>query len=341
MPPGTECMFHIGSIPIHGRLFLAPMAGISDLPYRTLVRRLGAGFSFTEFVSADSLSLRAPGALDLLRFLPEERPIIFQLYGADPQILLSAALVARELGPDIIDVNMGCSCSRVAHRGAGAGLLRDLGRAAAIVENLRKNLDIPVTAKIRLGWDANTRNYLETARALEEAGACMLSVHGRTKEQAYQGSAAWDPIGEIKARAGIPVLGNGDVTSVEEAENRMRDFGVDGVLIGRGAIGNPWMFSGQERSAVGPLQILRTVREHLAMMTEHYQDGVVLFRKHASRYLVGFPGAQDLRASAVRATDPVELHALIADFERQVLRGGSAEFGQRSAGTEVGHDEAA
>ena len=308
-------MFRVGNVRIEGQLFLSPMAGISDLPYRTLVRRMGAGFSFTEFVSADCLVDQKESAFNLLRFREEERPIIFQLYGADRESLLKAALIAAELKADIIDLNMGCSCSRVAGRGAGAGLLRDLPRAAGIVETLRRNIDLPVSAKIRLGWDARTVNYLETARVLEEAGACMLSVHGRTKEQGYSGAASWEPIGEIKARAGIPVLGNGDVATAAQATARIARYGVDGVLIGRGAIGNPWIFSGRERAEVSTGEVLQTVREHLAMMAEYHEDGVILFRKHAARYLVGFPGAADLRALAVRSTDATELDGMLADFE--------------------------
>ncbi len=293
------------------------MAGISDLPYRLLCRRMGAGFAFTEFVNAELLAARRPSAVELLRFHEAERPILFQIYGADFSTLLEAGRVARDLGADVVDVNMGCSCSRIAQRGAGAGMLRDPKAAGRVVEALARDLDVPVTAKIRLGWEKRSRNYLEVAHVLEESGASLLSVHGRTRDQAYAGTADWGAIGEIKARARIPVLGNGDIATVEDARFRMQETGVDGVLVGRGAIGNPWIFAGRDRSELLPTEVIGTAREHLAMMDDYHYNGAVLFRKHAARYLVGFEGAVELRARAIRAQSARELDELFASFIRE------------------------
>lgn len=301
-------MFTIGSIPIEGSVFLSPMAGISDSPYRLLCRQMGAGFSFTEFVSAEALRAGSRRALDLLRFVPAERPVVFQIFGHREESILEAARIARELEPDVLDLNMGCSCSRVANKGGGAGLLLDLRKAGRMIEALRTTLDIPVTAKIRIGWDDRTLNYLDTARMLHDAGAQMISVHGRTKQQAYTGRAAWEPIGEIKARVSVPVLGNGDVRSYAEAMARKQEFGLDGVLIGRGAIGNPWVFSAESEQTRAPVDIVGVALRHLRAMDSHYKDAPVLFRKHAARYFNGFVGAAELRALTVRASS-------VAQFE--------------------------
>ncbi len=305
-----EPSFYIGDIPIKGEVFLSPMANISDSPYRLLCRRMGAGYSFTEFVSTDGLWRGNQKTIDMFRFKEAERPIIFQIFGNKPDVILEAAKIAQEMGPDVIDLNMGCSCSKVAHHGSGAGLLKDPIRSGRILESMAKALEIPVTAKIRLGWDHKSLNYKETARILEDSGARMISVHGRTKAQSYKGFANWDAIGEVKQCVSVPVMGNGDVTTYAEALERKRDYGVDGVLVGRGGIGNPWLFGGRRREDVTPVEIVDVALEHLDAMLGFYERGLILFRKHASRYFTDFPGAVELRAKLVRTESVNEFREL-------------------------------
>ncbi len=283
-------------------VILAPMAGISDSPYRRLTRRMGSAFSFTEFVSTAGLTRNNAKTHSMFRFHPEERPIVFQIFGNDPETILRGALTAEELGPDAVDLNMGCSVNKVALKGSGAGLLRDPLKAGKIIESLVKNLKVPVSAKIRLGWSAGTRNYLEVSHILQESGASLISVHGRTRDQAYGGKADWEAIGEIAASLRIPVLGNGDITDFQTAEIYKNKYGVAGILIGRAAIGNPWIFSGRRRDEISFPELTGTIRTHLHLMQEFYEEeyALKLFRKHAVKYLRGFPGAGALRDELVR-----------------------------------------
>ncbi len=307
-------MFSVGNVPVKGRLILAPMAGFSDSPYRDLTHEMGSAMSYSEFVSTDGISRGNQKSIKLFRFLESERPVVFQIFGNDAKTIVEAAKIVQDLGPDIIDLNMGCSVRKVAMKGSGAGLLRNPLEAGRIMEELAKNLSIPVTAKIRLGWSSSQRNYLEVARILEQSGASLIAVHGRTKDQAYTGKADWNAIGEIKARAGIPVLGNGDITSAREAEQRINEFKVDGVLIGRAAIGNPWIFSGVERENVPLPEVIAVMRRHLQAMVRFYDlpYGLTLFRKHAVKYLRLFDGAASYRSRLVR-TDSLEEFESILD----------------------------
>ncbi|EKO80008.1 MULTISPECIES: tRNA dihydrouridine synthase DusB [unclassified Leptospira] len=282
-------MIQIGSVTIPGRISLSPMAGISDSPTRKICRKFGAAFSYTEFVNADELVHRAPKALKMFQFDPEERPITFQIFGNRLEIIAEAAEIIQELKPDIIDLNMGCSTRKISLRGAGAGLLRKPTLAGKIIEAIKKRVNVPVTAKIRLGWDSGNRNYLEVSKILEESGANALTVHGRTKEMAYTGLADWDAIGEVKARRKIPIFGNGDIKSYEEANSKIDKYALDGVLVGRAAIGNPWIFSEIKKEKLCWNDISTVILEHLRWMVEDFGEefGLVLFRKHLVKYLSG------------------------------------------------------
>ncbi|MEX1247110.1 MAG: tRNA dihydrouridine synthase DusB [Anaerolineales bacterium] len=279
--------FFVGAIPVSGETILSPMDGFSDLPFRSLARRLGSAMSYTEFVNAMDVVTGDPRLEQRLTFLEEERPIAFQIFDDEPQRLLQAALILRQRNPDIIDVNMGCSARCVSGRGAGAGLLRQPSLIAEVFRTLSNALDIPVTGKIRLGWDEDSLNYLEVARIVEDNGGQLLAVHGRTKQQAYRGEANWEAIAEIKAVLRIPVIGNGDVRTVADIA-RMREYtGCDAVMIARGAIGNPWIFTGLDREQVTDAQVRETMLTHLESMLDFYgaERGLVLFRKHAARYI--------------------------------------------------------
>lgn len=279
--------FYIRDIPVHGDTILAPMDGYSDWPFRSLCRELGSAMSYTEFVKVEKILSRSKEPAKRLFFKEAERPITFQIYGDDPDLILQAALKIQELDPDVIDLNMGCPAKTIADRGAGVGMMPTPIKIARTFRKLVKHLRVPVTGKIRLGWDRN-RNYKLIARIVEEEGGSLIAVHGRTKEQRYAGSADWDAIAEVKSLVKIPVLGSGDVRTVADIDRMKKHTNVDGVMIGRGAIANPWIFSRLDRSQVTPQMIRKLVHEHLARCVEFYgdEDGSRLFRKYAVQYLL-------------------------------------------------------
>ncbi len=313
-----EASFFVGSVPVFGDLILSPMDGFSDLPFRSFCRELGSAMSYTEFINAQDILNGHPHIEQKFAFLVQERPVVFQIYDDDPQRLLEVALRLQERGPDIIDINMGCSAKTVSGRGAGAGLLRTPLKVAQIFQKLSRALQVPVTAKIRLGWDQDVRNYLVIARIVEENGGALVAVHGRTKAQGYGGNADWEAIGEIKAALSIPVIGNGDVRTVADIERMKAQTGCEAVMIGRAAIGNPWIFSHLDRSQVPPWQVKAGMLRHLERMLSFYDGdyGLVLFRKHASRYLSPIPLSREQRQRLLTCERPDEFLELL---ETQLL----------------------
>ena len=299
MTSGQSPSFHVRNIPVYGNRILAPMDGYSDLPFRLICRELGSAMSYTEFTNVDELQSRKPTvkAWQKLRFDASERPMTFQIYGHDEQRLVATAIRLQEYGPDIVDINMGCYVKNIAERGAGSGMLCQPDKIARVYTELSRALDIPITGKIRLGWDEASRNYLTVARILEDSGASLIAVHGRTKAQAYKGAADWDAIAEVKQAVQIPVLGNGDVRTVADIARIRAHTGCDGVMIGRGAIGNPWIFAGKDRETVTLREKVLLMRRHLALNLDFYgpTTGLMLFRKHAARYIQGLPGEEVLR----------------------------------------------
>lgn len=279
--------FYIREIPIHGNAILAPMDGYSDWPFRSLCRELGSAMSYTEFVKVEKILSRSKEPAKRLFFKEEERPMTFQIYGEDPDLILKAALKIQELDPDIIDLNMGCPAKTIADRGAGVGMMPSALRIARTFHKLVKHLRVPVTGKIRLGWD-KCRNYKLIARIVEEEGGSLIAIHGRTKEQRYSGNADWDAIAEVKSLVKIPVIGSGDVKTVADIDRMKKHTNVDAVMIGRGAIANPWIFSRIDRDQVTPQMMQDLIRKHLARSVEFYgdEDGSRLFRKYAVQYLL-------------------------------------------------------
>jgi nifR3 family TIM-barrel protein len=316
--------FHIREIPVYGDLILSPMDGYSDLPFRLICRELGSAMSYTEFVNVDELQSRKPTlkARQKLRFHPSERPMTFQIYGHDESRLVETALRLQDYGPDVIDLNMGCYVKGIAERGAGSGLLRQPDKIARVFNRLSKDLSMPITGKIRLGWDENSRNYLAVARTLEDNGASLIAVHGRTKAQAYKGAADWDAIAEVKQAVKIPVLGNGDVKTVADIARIRARTGCDGVMIGRGAIGNPWLFARKDREQVTLEEKIALMRRHLALNLEFYgpEAGLILFRKHAAGYIHGLPGEEFLRLPLLTCRTAGEFDELTAKMERRDWR---------------------
>jgi nifR3 family TIM-barrel protein len=300
---------------VYGDLVLAPMDGFSDLPFRSLCREHGSAMSYTAFVSAQSILDGSPHAQRELRYWTEERPVVFQIFDDSPERLLAAALRVLPLGPDILDINMGCSVRCVSGRGAGAGLLRQPAKIGSILRSLTRALPIPVTAKIRLGWDDASRNYLQVARIIEDSGGAAIAVHARTRAQGYGGQADWDAIAAVRQAVRIPVLGNGDVRELADIDRLLAHTGCQAVMIGRGSMGNPWIFSRRPRRCVSAAEAAAVIEEHLARMLEHHgpERAVILFRKHLTRYLEVRPPDGELRSRLLAAETSESLRAALAE----------------------------
>ena len=279
--------FYIRDVPIYGDAILAPMDGYSDWPFRSICRELGSAMSYTEFVQVEKILSRSKQPAKKLHFEEAERPVTFQLYGDNVDKIVEAALRVQDWGPTIIDINMGCPAKSVSDRGAGVGMMKTPIKIARLFTKLSKKLTVPLTGKIRLGWERN-KNYKLIARIVEECGGSLIAVHGRTKEQSYSGNANWDAIAEVKSIVKIPVIGNGDVKRVEDIQKIKNYTKCDAVMIGRATLANPWIFSRLNREEVTAEQVQKTVRTHLARSVEFYgdEDGSRLFRKYAVQYLL-------------------------------------------------------
>jgi tRNA-dihydrouridine synthase B len=313
--PEPSPTFHVGGVPVFGDAILAPMDGYSDWPFRSICRELGSAMSYTEFIKAEYVLQGFKHVNAKLFYDESERPVVFQLYGDDPDEMLKAALLVQERGPDIIDINMGCPAKSVARRGAGVGLMRTPLKVAHIFKKLSATLKVPVTGKIRLGWE-DCRSYKLIARIVEENGGALLAIHGRTKEQAYKGQADWDAIAEIRSTVKIPVIGNGDVKLVSDIERMKKYTGCDAVMIGRGATENPWIFSRIDRDQVSPEQVRQIVRKHLERNIRFYgsEDGQRLFRKHAVQYLSLKSYSREIRKEILRPKPADEFLKLLDEI---------------------------
>jgi len=271
---------------------------------------------YTEFVPVEALLGRQVHERFRMRLdkQPGERPMVFQIFGNDAHLLLKAALRIQEWGPDIIDINMGCSTRKVSGRGAGVGMMPQPQLVAETFRLLSTNLSVPVTGKIRLGWDDN-QNYLEIARILEDNGAALIAMHGRTKEQKYNGRARWDAIAELKQAVNVPVIGNGDIECAADIDAMLDYTGCDAVMIGRGAIGNPWIFARSGREEVSLEDMLTAVRLHAHEMARYYGEtfGLIQFRKHLKQYAVGFPDLESQLPVLLTITT-------LADFKQQLAK---------------------
>lgn len=304
-------------------LILSPMAGYSDSPYRKICREQGSAASITEFVSTDALERDSAKSISMFRFAESERPIIFQIFGNNPDTILRACEKILPLQPDALDLNMGCSVKKIAHKGSGAGLLLEPQKAQTIVSCMVKETALPVSTKIRLGWDKQNMNYLDIGKRMEDAGAWAVFVHGRTKAQAYQGQASWDEIAELKTKLSIAVFGNGDITSKKMALQYLRQYGLDGILVGRAAIGNPWLFSGRDRNELTYQERLPLILQHLNLMKDFYKEhAVVLFRKHLAKYLKGINNSSAFKDKILRLENFSQVEAELKNF------GGGRIFGK-------------
>ena len=307
-------------------LILAPMAGVSEPPFRRLCRAFGADVVVSEFLSSEGLRRGVRSVHDGAYFTEEERPIGIQLYGAEPAAMAEAAgLVAEHAAPDFIDINFGCPVKKVVKRNGGSGCLRDLGLMQDIVRAVRSAVDIPVTVKIRSGWDEATRDPVAIALRCQDAGAQALALHPRTRSQMYDGRADWSEIGAVKAALDIPVIGNGDVRTAEDVVRMAQETGCDGVMIGRGSFGNPWLFQqaralmeGREpRPTPGAAERFAVALRHAKLQLEIQGDDrrtAVEFRKHLGWYTRGLPGAAALRARLHQIDSMAEIERIFEDY---------------------------
>ncbi|MEN6529538.1 MAG: tRNA dihydrouridine synthase DusB [Anaerolineaceae bacterium] len=294
---------------IPGRLLLAPMDGFTDSPFRSMCKEHGAALCTSEFINGIDMMYGHPHLKNQLVFQDNERPFCYQIFDDDPQRLLDAGIKLAERKPDLMDINMGCSARSVSNRGAGAGLLRVPEKIKQIACSLVREVPVPVTAKIRLGWDDRSRNYLEVAKILEDCGISAITVHARTRKQGYQGTADWDAIAEVKTYASVPVIGNGDVRNVEDALRLIKHTSCDAAMIGRASLGNPWVFEGKTRENISNGELFDGMVQHLQRMTEMYSPriGTILFRKHLARYLSEHLLSSEIRQKIFSIEEPQAL----------------------------------
>jgi tRNA-dihydrouridine synthase B len=302
----------IGSLHLKNCVMLAPMAGITDLPFRTIVREFGCGLAFTEMVSANGLLRGKERTCRYIDTSPYDRPLGVQLFGSDPATLSEAARIAAEKGADLIDINMGCPVKKVVKTGSGAALMRDPRRIAAILGAVREAVAIPLTVKIRSGWSHREINASEIGRVAEDCGIDAVTLHARTVEEGFGGVSDWRLIAGLKAQLRIPVIGSGDIRSPEDAVRMFRETGCDAVMVGRGCLGNPWIvnnilshISGGTVFAPSLVEREETIRRHLMLVTDYYGErvGTRDFRKHLLWYTKGLRGGAQFRRAAGRITD--------------------------------------
>lgn len=309
-------------------LLLAPMEDVSDPPFRALCKEQGCDVMYTEFISVEGLIRDADKSVQKLDIYDYERPIGIQIFGAEIDSMRRAAEIVEEAQPEILDINYGCPVKKVTCKMAGAGILQDIDRMVKLTDEIVRATNLPVTVKTRLGWDDNSLFIEEVAERLQDVGIQALSIHGRTRKQMYKGEADWSLIGKIKEnpRVHIPIFGNGDINSPEKAELYRERYGVDGIMIGRASIGNPWIFREiKHYFATGEILDPPTVAERVAAAKQHLKHsiewkgiklGVLEMRRHYTNYFRGFPHIKPYRSKLVTTFDPADLNAIMDEIEQ-------------------------
>lgn len=313
-------------------VFLAPMEDVTDSSFRLMCKEFGADMVYTEFVSSDALVRSVDKTRRKLEICEAERPVAIQIYGREVEPMVEAARICAEAHPDILDINFGCPVKKVAGKGAGAGMLRDIPKMLEITRAVVKSVNIPVTVKTRLGWDYDSRVIVELAEQLQDCGIAALAIHGRTRSQMYTGEADWTLIGKVKKnpRMKIPIIGNGDVTSPEIAWERFSRYGVDAIMVGRASIGCPWIFkeikeylAKGEKSKLSVVEKIAVLRRQLRESVERIDErrGILHIRRHlaATPLFKGIPNFREIRIAMLQAGDLITLSAILDKVEEMLL----------------------
>tara|TARA_Y100000588_G_scaffold382068_1_gene468842 strand:- start:64 stop:1035 length:972 start_codon:yes stop_codon:yes gene_type:complete len=320
----------IGDININNPVVLAPMAGVTDLPFRIICKEMGADIVYTEFVSSNGIIRENKKTLDMIKFVNNERPIGVQIFGEDPNAVgLSAKMIEERFSPDIIDINFGCPVPKVTKKGAGSAALKDLSLMKDITSSVIKNAkNTPITVKMRSGWCSDSKVFVEAGKILEDIGVTAITLHPRTTSQRFEGKADWNSIKTLKENINIPVIGNGDVKNIHDYKKILKETGCDAIMIGRAALGNPWIFkqikeynNNKEISSIEVSDILKVCVHHYELLKENREERICvnLTKKHFSWYLKGFKNASNWRKKILFSNNIEEIEESIRNMNKELI----------------------